>query len=76
MGRLCCLGRRLKVSVEYAESRTPLMLCRSGSSLLIGLLEGGGGKIKLLNAGAYRDHEVDISLITHPGITPDAALVR
>ena len=38
--------------------------------------EGGGGKIKLLNAGAYREHNVDISLITHPGIEPDAALVR
>ncbi|EMD00428.1 hypothetical protein BAUCODRAFT_62146 [Baudoinia panamericana UAMH 10762] len=38
--------------------------------------EGGGGKIKLLSAGAYRDHKVDISLISHPGITCDAALVR
>ena len=38
--------------------------------------EGGGGKIRLLDAGAYKDHNVDISLITHPGIDPDAALVR
>lgn len=38
--------------------------------------EGGGGKIKLLEAGAYQDHNVDISLISHPGIGPDAALVR
>ncbi|RFU79684.1 peptidase m20 domain-containing 2 [Trichoderma arundinaceum] len=38
--------------------------------------EGGGGKIKLLNAGAYSDHKVDVSLISHPGITPDAALMR
>jgi len=36
--------------------------------------EGGGGKIKLLNAGAYKD--VDVSLMSHPGISPDAALVR
>ncbi|KAK0342419.1 hypothetical protein LTR02_009812 [Friedmanniomyces endolithicus] len=36
--------------------------------------EGGGGKIKLLKAGAYTN--VDISLIAHPGISPDAALVR
>lgn len=36
--------------------------------------EGGGGKIKLLNAGAYAEHKVDISLISHPGITPDSAL--
>ncbi|KAK3117351.1 hypothetical protein LTR53_001341 [Teratosphaeriaceae sp. CCFEE 6253] len=38
--------------------------------------EGGGGKIKLLNAGAYKDNNVDISLISHPGISPDAALVK
>ena len=40
------------------------------------VIEGGGGKIKLLNAGAYKDHDVDVSLITHPGISRDAALVR
>lgn len=38
--------------------------------------EGGGGKIRLLQAGAYRDHHVDVSLMAHPGITADAALVR
>ncbi|KAI1102791.1 hypothetical protein F4804DRAFT_311946 [Jackrogersella minutella] len=38
--------------------------------------EGGGGKIKLLKAGAYRDHRVDINLISHPGITKDTALMR
>jgi metal-dependent amidase/aminoacylase/carboxypeptidase family protein len=38
--------------------------------------EGGGGKIRLLDAGAYRDHNVDISLMAHPGVTPDAGLVR
>jgi len=38
--------------------------------------EGGGGKIKLLDAGAYSDYNVSISLISHPGITPDSALVR
>jgi metal-dependent amidase/aminoacylase/carboxypeptidase family protein len=38
--------------------------------------EGGGGKIRLLDGGAYSDHKVDISLIAHPGVTPDAALVR
>lgn len=38
--------------------------------------EGGGGKIKLLQAGAYRDHEVDISLISHPGLLPNHALMR
>ncbi|XXG98392.1 hypothetical protein Hte_004715 [Hypoxylon texense] len=38
--------------------------------------EGGGGKIKLLEAGAYRDHNVDINLISHPGIVKDTALMR
>lgn len=40
------------------------------------VLEGGGGKIRLLDAGAYRDHRVDVSLMAHPGVTPDAALVK
>ncbi|KAL1706598.1 hypothetical protein EV121DRAFT_201025 [Schizophyllum commune] len=38
--------------------------------------EGGGGKIRLLDAGAYRDHGVDVSLMAHPGIVRPSALVR
>ncbi|EAA31025.2 hypothetical protein GE21DRAFT_8597 [Neurospora crassa] len=38
--------------------------------------EGGGGKIRLLAAGAYKDHGVDISLISHPGTIPDCALTH
>ncbi|KAL1649952.1 hypothetical protein SLS58_001328 [Diplodia intermedia] len=39
--------------------------------------EGGGGKIKLIKAGAYtHPHRCDINLISHPGISPDAALMR
>jgi metal-dependent amidase/aminoacylase/carboxypeptidase family protein len=38
--------------------------------------EGGGGKIKLLEAGAYSDHDVDINLISHPGIVANCALMR
>jgi metal-dependent amidase/aminoacylase/carboxypeptidase family protein len=38
--------------------------------------EGGGGKIKLLNVGAYSDHKVDVNLISHPGKTLDSVLVR
>nr|UWK21992.1 peptidase m20 domain protein [Trichoderma rodmanii] len=34
--------------------------------------EGGGGEIKLLNS----DHKVNVSLISHPAITSDAALMR
>ena len=44
--------------------------------VLTTFVEGGGGKIKLLRAGAYSDNGVDISLITHPGIDSDAALLR
>ncbi|KAH8203875.1 hypothetical protein TruAng_001939 [Truncatella angustata] len=38
--------------------------------------EGGGGKIRLLEAGAYHEHGVDVSLISHPGISRDSALVH
>ncbi|WQF75352.1 Putative peptidase M20, xaa-Arg dipeptidase, bacterial exopeptidase dimerization [Colletotrichum destructivum] len=38
--------------------------------------EGGGGKIRLLRAGAYADHAVDLNLISHPGIVADTALMR
>ncbi|GJN80079.1 hypothetical protein PLIIFM63780_003603 [Purpureocillium lilacinum] len=36
--------------------------------------EGGGGKIKCLDAGAYRD--VDVSIISHPGILNNSPMVR
>jgi metal-dependent amidase/aminoacylase/carboxypeptidase family protein len=48
-----------------------------GKILLLGTPgeEGwGGGKIRLLEAGAYKD--VDISLISHPGILNNSPLVR
>lgn len=35
--------------------------------------EGGGGKIQLLEAGAYSDYGVNISLISHPGVGEDTA---
>ncbi|TRM60316.1 hypothetical protein BD626DRAFT_504930 [Schizophyllum amplum] len=37
--------------------------------------EGGGGKIRLLDAGAYKDHGVDVSLMAHPGNVESHALV-
>ena len=40
------------------------------------MVAGGGGKIKLLEAGAYKDNNVDISLISHPSTEPDGALMR
>lgn len=36
--------------------------------------EGGGGKIKLLEAGAYKG--VDVSIISHPGIYNNSPMVR
>lgn len=36
--------------------------------------EGGGGKIKLLDAGAYAD--TDVTLISHPGILNNSPMVR
>lgn len=38
--------------------------------------EGGGGKIKLLDAGAYTDYKVDLNLISHPGIVANCAVMR
>lgn len=38
--------------------------------------EGGGGKIKLLEVGAYSDHKVDVSMMGHGGNIKDIALVR
>ncbi|KAJ3497487.1 hypothetical protein NLG97_g1865 [Lecanicillium saksenae] len=35
--------------------------------------ENGGGKIKLIEAGAYTDYNVDLNLISHPNIQPTAA---
>lgn len=37
--------------------------------------EGGGGKIALLKAGAYRDYKCDINLISHPGLATNCALM-
>ncbi|KAI0165659.1 hypothetical protein GGR57DRAFT_497135 [Xylariaceae sp. FL1272] len=38
--------------------------------------EGGGGKIRLLKAGAYKDHKVDVNLLSHPGIVKNHAIMR
>ncbi|PMB72703.1 Peptidase M20 domain-containing protein 2 [Beauveria bassiana] len=35
--------------------------------------ENGGGKVKLLEAGAYKDYNVDLSLISHPSIESTSA---
>jgi metal-dependent amidase/aminoacylase/carboxypeptidase family protein len=65
---LCSTVHPLKVSGQSLVS--------ARDKFIDSCVEGGGGKIKLLKAGAYKDYYVDISLITHPGISPDAALLR
>lgn len=44
-----------------------------GSTVPVLTKPDGGGKIKLLEAGAYKDYNVDLSLISHPGITSTSA---
>ncbi|KAI5235815.1 hypothetical protein E4T43_09001 [Aureobasidium subglaciale] len=70
-GTFCFPPRGLDIR-GYEEARHP----NRNQRKRLTSTTGGGGKIKLLNAGAYTDHKVDISLISHPGITPDASLVR
>ncbi|EME48515.1 hypothetical protein DOTSEDRAFT_67527 [Dothistroma septosporum NZE10] len=67
---IASVGAALAAAKTVAESHL------SGKIMLFGTPaeEGGGGKIRLLDAGAYKG--VDVSLISHPGITPNAALMR
>lgn len=65
-----------KRSSALALFGSPSCIAGGTFRLLTGIAEGGGGKIKLLNAGAYTDQGVDVSLMGHPVNTPDAALVR
>lgn len=81
IGHSC--GHNLIASSSVAAALATAHLVKqhalSGKVLLYGTPaeEGGGGKIALLKAGAYSSpHNVDVSLIAHPGIVADAALVR
>ena len=69
---ICSVAAALAAASALAKFSLP------GKVLLFGTPgeEGGGGKIKLLDAGAYSDHAVGINLISHPGNVPDSALVR
>ncbi|TVY25658.1 Peptidase M20 domain-containing protein [Lachnellula hyalina] len=69
---ICSIAAALAAASAMSEFSLP------GKVLLFGTPgeEGGGGKIKLLDAGAYTEHRVDINLISHPGNVPDSALVR
>nr|UYO77172.1 peptidase m20 domain containing protein [Trichoderma calamagrostidis] len=80
IGHACGHNLIATASVLGAVATATVMrqYCAIGKIVLFGTPaeEGGGGKIKLLNAGAYSDHNVDVSLISHPGITTDAALMQ
>ena len=39
------------------------------------IFQGGGGKIKMLEAGVFKDHKIDISLIAHPGLEDTAYMI-
>ncbi|RDW73498.1 peptidase m20 [Coleophoma cylindrospora] len=69
---ICSTGASLAVASAMKDLGVP------GKVILFGTPaeEGGGGKIKLLDAGAYSDHKVDINLISHPGTVDDSVLVR
>lgn len=69
---ICSVAGALAVGEAITEFSLP------GKVILYGTPaeEGGGGKIKLLDAGAYLDHKVDINLISHPGKVSDCALMR
>ncbi|KAF2653698.1 putative amidohydrolase [Lophiostoma macrostomum CBS 122681] len=79
LGHAC--GHNLIAIVSLAAALATAEMIRQhnlcGRVLLLGTPgeEGwGGGKIRLLEAGAYRN--VDVSLISHPGILNNSPLVR
>ncbi|KAG6041478.1 hypothetical protein E4U41_004055 [Claviceps citrina] len=78
LGHAC--GHNLIAVVSLAAGLAAAEMIRRrhlpGKIVIIGTPaeEGGGGKIKCLEAGAYRN--VDISLISHPGILHNSPLVR
>ena len=80
IGHAC--GHNLIASTSVAAGLATAEVMRRhslpGKAVLFGTPaeEGGGGKIRLVQSGAYKDHQVDISLISHPGITFDCALMR
>lgn len=80
MGHAC--GHNLIATASLAGALATAELMRQGSLggkvVIFGTPaeEGGGGKIRLLKAGAYNDHGVQVSLISHPGISHDGAMVH
>lgn len=78
LGHAC--GHNLIAVVSVAAGlATGEMLRRrrlAGKVIIVGTPaeEGGGGKIKCLEAGAYKN--TDVSLISHPGILNNSPMVR
>ncbi|KIH88822.1 hypothetical protein SPBR_08984 [Sporothrix brasiliensis 5110] len=66
----------VSVAAALATADTLRRQTLPGKVLLVGTPaeEGGGGKIRCLAAGAYDG--VDVSMISHPGIDHNSALVR
>ncbi|ROV92154.1 hypothetical protein VSDG_07555 [Cytospora chrysosperma] len=66
------------VSAGLATAEMMRRYSLPGKAILFGTPaeEGGGGKIELIQRGAYNDHKVDLNLISHPGITYDCAMMR
>ncbi|ROV91711.1 hypothetical protein VPNG_09958 [Cytospora leucostoma] len=80
IGNACGHNLIASASVAAGLATAALMKQQSlpGKAILFGTPaeEGGGGKIRLIQRGAYKDHRVDVSLMSHPGITYDCALMR
>ncbi|OAA79879.1 Peptidase M20D [Akanthomyces lecanii RCEF 1005] len=77
IGHACGHNLIATSSVVGASAAAQVMVAKKlpGKIVLYGTPaeENGGGKIKLLEAGAYKDYRVDLSLISHPSITLTSA---
>jgi amidohydrolase len=78
LGHACGHNLIAVASVAAALATTEILRLHHlpGTVILIGTPaeEGGGGKIRCLEAGAYDN--IDISIISHPGIFNNSPLVR
>ncbi|KAL1744572.1 hypothetical protein HDZ31DRAFT_63944 [Schizophyllum fasciatum] len=80
LGHACGHNLIATASVAAALATTECMRSEKlpGKVVLYGTPaeEGGGGKIRLLEAGAYADQGVDVSMMAHPGNVGPCALMR
>ncbi|XWW93285.1 hypothetical protein V2A60_001217 [Cordyceps javanica] len=77
IGHACGHNLIATSSIVGASAAAQVMAARRlpGKIVLYGTPaeENGGGKIKLLEAGAYQDYKVNLSLISHPNIQQSSA---